>query len=115
MLYADSIFLHDNALIHKSYLVKRWLEEMGIEVMEWPVYSLDLNLIENLWFLLKEKIYKRYPELLDLHGKNAILTLIRQPRMRGITLGIAFSTVCQIPWFTVSAQSWTQLKCYTKY
>ncbi len=43
---------------------------MGIEVMEWPPYSPDLNPIENLWALLKKEAYKVYPDLNSLHGKG---------------------------------------------
>jgi len=43
---------------------------MGIEVMEWPSYSFDLNLIENLWALLKKEAYKVYPDLNKLKGKG---------------------------------------------
>lgn len=31
--------------------------------MERPPYSPELNPIENLWALMKAKIYERYPEL----------------------------------------------------
>ncbi len=47
---ADSIFMHDNAPIYTARLVKNWLEEQAFEVMIWPLYSPNLNPIENLWF-----------------------------------------------------------------
>jgi transposase len=48
ILEHDSIFMQDNALIYTAYKVTEFFEEMGIEVMAWPLYSLDLNPIENL-------------------------------------------------------------------
>ena len=38
--------------------------------MEWPPYSPDLNLIENLWALLKAEIYKIRPDLLDMRNND---------------------------------------------
>jgi hypothetical protein len=34
ILEYNSIFMHDNAPIHKAHMVRDWLQEMGIEVME---------------------------------------------------------------------------------
>lgn len=43
---------------------------MGIETMDWPPVSPDLNPIENLWALLKAKIYELRPDLRHMNNNN---------------------------------------------
>lgn len=45
--------MQDNAKIHKAKKTMKWFEDRGIELLEWPPYSPDLNPIEQLWFELK--------------------------------------------------------------
>lgn len=40
-----------------------WFENMGIELLEWPPYSPDLNPIEQLWFKLKQLVNIIDPKL----------------------------------------------------
>lgn len=68
--------MHDNASVHTAYIVRDALQEMGIRVMDWPPHSPDLNPIENLWALLKAKIYDLYPELLDMPNNNYTLEIL---------------------------------------
>jgi hypothetical protein len=53
-------FEQDNAKIHVSESSTAWLLEHGIEFIDWPAPSPDLNPIEHIWKLLKSKIRKMF-------------------------------------------------------
>ena len=75
-------FIQDNAPVHKSHVVQEWLADFsqgaGLNLVDWPPYSPDLNPIENVWKLLKEAIDRKFPNLKDLPRNEKSLQALIQ-------------------------------------
>ena len=42
-----------------------YLHEKGITLIDWPPWSPDLNPIENLWNVIKTRVYARFPQSIE--------------------------------------------------
>ena len=72
------IFMHDNAPAHASKFTRAFLQSKGIsdsKIMNWPPQSPDLNPIENLWAVIKMRLY---PDAKQYRSKNELWDAIKQ-------------------------------------
>ena len=60
-IYECNMLMQDHAPCHHSKSVSNLFKKKNIKTFDCPVNSSDLNLIENLWAILKDKVANEHP------------------------------------------------------
>ena len=50
------IFHQDNCPIHKNNKVKKLFQDHEVKLLEFPAYRPNLNIIENVWGIIKRSL-----------------------------------------------------------
>ena len=51
------MFQQDKCPIHKSKETLEFFRQSCVALLDWPPYSPDLNIIENIWAMLSDDVY----------------------------------------------------------
>ena len=60
-IHQSLIFMHDGAPCHWSKIVKQFLTENHIKILDWSRNSPNLNPIKNLWSKVKDLMSQKQP------------------------------------------------------
>ncbi len=62
-----AVFQHDNNPKHTSEMTTAFLKKLRVKVRDWPSMSPDLNPIEHLWGIFKQKVERKVSNIHQLH------------------------------------------------
>ncbi|KAI3365408.1 hypothetical protein L3Q82_010493, partial [Scortum barcoo] len=73
------LLMQDNARPHVAGVCQQFLQDEGIDAMDWPARSPDLNPIEHIWDIMSRSIHQRHvaPQTVQEIPQETIRHLIR--------------------------------------
>ncbi|MCI4387006.1 hypothetical protein PGIGA_G00069260 [Pangasianodon gigas] len=74
-LRGPNLFQHDNAPVHKASSMKTWCVKVGVEELECPAQSPDLNPSEHLWDELEHRLHPRPPRHPNISYPTSLMLL----------------------------------------
>jgi hypothetical protein len=90
----DIIFQHDRDPKHTARLTQRWLASRHVNVLPWPSKSPDLNIIEHVWWHLKERVRTHDPPATN---KEELWNIVRD-EWKGISPDYIGHLYDSMPW-----------------
>lgn len=83
--YPNNIWYQDdNCSVHRAKIIKNYMISTGIRLLDWPSKSPDINIVEDIWHMISNKVYdgpqfRQKSELIEKINR-AILELNKSDR-----------------------------------
>ena len=69
------ILQEDNCPVHRSAMTTDWKTQQSIETLTWPSQSPDINIIENVWRMIKIRLEGR---LEDIRNRADLIRVVKE-------------------------------------